>query len=120
MKNLSFLLCATALALAVTASTGCKSISTRSTTQFFDAQGNELATRKEHTHSTGLFVKGESVKIAGTLSFTNVIAIADKPAILVGETKSFNADKISSQADAEAIKATGGAIGEAANAVLKK
>lgn len=117
MKKFSVFACACAIALAAT---GCKSISTRSTTHFYDAQGEEIATRKEHTHSTGFFVKGESVSIQGTLEFTNVVAIGDRPAILIGEKKTFNAGKITTATDAEAIKATGGAIGEAGKAILEK
>jgi transcriptional regulator with GAF, ATPase, and Fis domain len=117
MKKISLLFSVLALAAVVS---GCKSISTRSTTHFFSDSGQEIAQRKEHTHSTGFFVKGESVSIQGTLSFTNVIAVSNAPVILIGETKTFNAGKITTSTDAEGIKATGGAIGEAAKAVLEK
>jgi hypothetical protein len=112
------LLCSVAAVAVLSA--GCKSISTRSATHFYAESGQEIAKRVEHTHSTGLFVKGESVAIKGTLSFTNVIAVSNAPVVTMGETKTFNADKISSQADADAIKATGEGVGNVVGAIIKK
>jgi len=118
MKKLMLAVCG--LAAVVLLSTGCKSISTRSSTHFYADNGQEIAQRVEHTHSTGLFVKGESVAIKGTLTYTNVISVSNAPVVLIGETKTFNADKISSQTDAEGIKATGEGVGNVVGQIVNK
>jgi len=98
--------------------TACKSISTKSNTEFYDANGVKIAEHVERTASRGLFVKSESVKVQATITYTN-----EAPGFVVGETKVFGADKISSEAQADAIKAAGSAVGnnvgEAGKAFIK-
>lgn len=111
MKTPLHILCAIAAALLLG---GCKSITTRSDTVFFDAQGNKIATHTERTGSRGFFVKSESVKVQGTIEYTNTA-----PGFTVTEVKNFGADKIGSQGDAESIGAAGTAVGNVVKEAVK-
>lgn len=95
--------------------TGCKSISTKSTTDFFDPQGKRIAQHTERTASRGLFVKSDSVKVQATI--TNLVN-APGPFSLT-ETKVFGADQIRSEAQADALQAAGEAGGNVIGAAVK-
>ncbi len=118
MKPIKLALCILASAVCLLA-IGCASTSTTSTTDYY--QDSELiAQERERTRRNTLFMRTSASGIDATMTRTNSVTLTNGARFTTSHRKNFGTTNLVTEAQADAIKATGEAIASSIAEALRK